>query len=207
MLRVKPGFDAQYQASIDRAVLAWQQHKDGVPAKEIAAKLGVGISRARQLITKGSRLSGVDVWWDLGLPWPLGTFLSEHGFNSKESVMEAITSGRFAFTPKGPTQTSFPGLGRKGLEALCEWTGCAAISRIPEESFAERQCSTEPRIGMEFIHASWLDENNEPLRCRVTAIRRGSVYWRGVYADGRLGGSTFCDLAEFPKRIKSIVEK
>ena len=66
---------------------------------------------------------------------------------------------------------------------------------------------TEPRIGMEFIHASWLDENYEPLRCRVTAIRRGGVYWRGVYADGRLGGSTFCDLAEFPKRIKSIVEK
>lgn len=59
--------------------------------------------------------------------------------------------------------------------------------------------------GMEFIHAVWLDDLNKPLRCRVTAVRGGGVYWKGVYADGSLGKSTYCDASDFPSRIKEVL--
>lgn len=48
--------------------------------------------------------------------------------------------------------------------------------------------------GTEFTHKFWLD-GDKPLRCRVTAIRKGIVYYRGVYAElsgaPQLGGGFF----------------
>lgn len=29
-----------------------------------------------------------------------------------------------------------------------------------------------------FIHQKWLDENYQPCRCVVTAVRQGVVYWK-----------------------------
>ena len=32
--------------------------------------------------------------------------------------------------------------------------------------------------GDKFLHAFWLDANNQPLRCEITSIRRGRVHWK-----------------------------
>ena len=34
--------------------------------------------------------------------------------------------------------------------------------------------------GQIFIHTKWLDEDYKPLRCCITKISRGCVYWRPV---------------------------
>lgn len=34
------------------------------------------------------------------------------------------------------------------------------------------------RRGTKFIHNTWTDTNNVPLRCVVTAVRQGCVYWK-----------------------------
>jgi hypothetical protein len=65
----------------------------------------------------------------------------------------------------------------------------------------------EAKKGLEFVHANWLDEQKNPLRCRVTAVRRGVVYWKGVYEDGSLGGCTCCDADQFSAKVKSIISR
>jgi len=41
------------------------------------------------------------------------------------------------------------------------------------------------RRGSEFLHAHWFNpDTGKPLRCRVTQIRDGGVYWREIEADG-----------------------
>ena len=40
-----------------------------------------------------------------------------------------------------------------------------------------------PKPGTLFTHAIWRDENGNKLRCVVTAVRRGLVYWRRI--DGK----------------------
>ena len=34
------------------------------------------------------------------------------------------------------------------------------------------------RCGTKFIHNTWTDTNNAPLRCVVTAVREGRIYWK-----------------------------
>ena len=33
--------------------------------------------------------------------------------------------------------------------------------------------------GDKFTHAKWLDEHNKPLRCEVTRVAHGVIYWKG----------------------------
>lgn len=40
--------------------------------------------------------------------------------------------------------------------------------------------------GDEFTHARWLDSTNKPLRCVVTRVSLGWIYWRAVE-----GGKTY----------------
>lgn len=40
--------------------------------------------------------------------------------------------------------------------------------------------------GETFTHAHWLDEQNQPLRCIVTAVRHGVIYYKPVS-----GGTSF----------------
>lgn len=55
--------------------------------------------------------------------------------------------------------------------------------------------------GQKFIHAQWLDENNNPLVCIVTAVRRGLVYWRR--ADAKKA-KDFFPIEETWKRVKEM---
>ncbi len=57
--------------------------------------------------------------------------------------------------------------------------------------------------GLEFRHAKWLEEDcKTPLLCRVTAVRKGIVYWKAV-EHGEVCGSTYCfaveDFARYSK--------
>lgn len=60
-----------------------------------------------------------------------------------------------------------------------------------------------PKKWFEFTHAYWVDvDTNTPLKCRVTAVRRGLVYWKRV-ADGSVcGSSTLCCIEEFARYVK-----
>jgi hypothetical protein len=44
-------------------------------------------------------------------------------------------------------------------------------------TYAQRQISR----GAYFAHTKWLDSNNQSLRCKVTRIARGMVYYRPHY--------------------------
>jgi hypothetical protein len=61
------------------------------------------------------------------------------------------------------------------------------------------------RRGMEFEHKTWRDATGNPLRCRITAVRSGVVYWKPVAADGSLGGSMYCDIDVFPTKIGTLL--
>lgn len=46
---------------------------------------------------------------------------------------------------------------------------------------------TEPRKGLEFTHASYLDENRRPARMRITSVARGRVYYTYANDPGTKG--------------------
>jgi hypothetical protein len=58
-----------------------------------------------------------------------------------------------------------------------------------------------PKVGDEFEHARFIDENREPARYRVTRIAKGTIYYRPV--DG--GGAMCADLAEFHRYVRRFV--
>ena len=62
--------------------------------------------------------------------------------------------------------------------------------------------------GTIFEHRHWLDNNNMPLLCRVTAVRCGTIYYREwVPQDETVKGSKYCfDLSESKKYIGNIIE-
>lgn len=64
----------------------------------------------------------------------------------------------------------------------------------------------QAKLGMEFVHASWLDGSSNPLRCRVTAVRTGMVYWKALYPDGSVGRGMCCDVEQFPSKVKEITK-
>lgn len=53
--------------------------------------------------------------------------------------------------------------------------------------------------GDKFIHARWLDENNQPLRCEVTRVARGLVYWK---AEGEIRARQYFPLSEAERYVK-----
>ena len=55
--------------------------------------------------------------------------------------------------------------------------------------------------GMIFEHSTYLDKNNEPIIFRITAIRRGSVYYRGL--DGK--GSFRIDRSKFHSSVRKVI--
>jgi hypothetical protein len=57
----------------------------------------------------------------------------------------------------------------------------------------------KPKVGLKFLHARVLDEQNRPMAFVVTRIANGSVYYRP--ADGGGGGQT-CGVGEFPRWVK-----
>lgn len=57
--------------------------------------------------------------------------------------------------------------------------------------------------GTQFVHRHWLDADNRPLICEVTAVRRGTVYWRDA---GTTGRARYCFPVEQTERwVSSIV--
>ncbi|WP_297502666.1 hypothetical protein [Ferrovum sp.] len=63
----------------------------------------------------------------------------------------------------------------------------------------------KPKLGMEFLHATWLNNKNQPMRCRITALRKGVIYWRPVAEDGSLGAPMYFDATQFPNKAKEIL--
>lgn len=59
-----------------------------------------------------------------------------------------------------------------------------------------------PKQGMEFEHIHWLDGQNKPLRCRITSIRHGTVYWRSVDHDGSLGSPYCVEADDLPSKVR-----
>lgn len=49
-----------------------------------------------------------------------------------------------------------------------------------------------------FTHAHWLDANHRPLRCRVTRVADGVVYWKPI--DG--GKSMYFPITESARYVK-----
>ncbi len=56
--------------------------------------------------------------------------------------------------------------------------------------------------GTIFLHAKWLGEDNAPLRCRVTKVALGAVYW--VSDDGSKKPYYF-DLKDASKWVKEVL--
>jgi hypothetical protein len=58
--------------------------------------------------------------------------------------------------------------------------------------------------GLEFRHANWLEADYKtPLLCRVTAVRKGIVYWKAV-EHGEVYGSTYTfEVEDFARYAKS----
>lgn len=63
------------------------------------------------------------------------------------------------------------------------------------------------KIGMEFTHARLLNAGNSPLRCRITAIRNGRVYWRQVMPDGTLGMAMYCAADSFTEKVGTVLSE
>ena len=65
------------------------------------------------------------------------------------------------------------------------------------------------RPGTIFEHRYWLDNKNMPLLCRVTAVRRGTVYYRAWGPkDQNVEGNKYCfDLCESKKYIGDVIEE
>jgi hypothetical protein len=53
--------------------------------------------------------------------------------------------------------------------------------------------------GDKFIHRRWLDENNQPLKCEVTRVARGLVYWK---AEGERKAKHYFRLEEADKYVR-----
>lgn len=56
--------------------------------------------------------------------------------------------------------------------------------------------------GTKFIHKNWLDDKNQPLRCEVTRVARGLVYWKG---EGERKAKWFFSLDEASKYVKEVL--
>ncbi len=57
--------------------------------------------------------------------------------------------------------------------------------------------------GCVFIHAQWLDEQNQPLKCIVTRTAFGAIYWKDITSTGPAKQCFSVD--EIEKRIKEII--
>lgn len=73
----------------------------------------------------------------------------------------------------------------------------------------ERIPVDEIKPGVIFEHRHWLDHKNMPLLCRVTAVRRDTVYYRAwVPEDQKVEGNKYCfDLCESKKYIGDVIEE
>lgn len=60
--------------------------------------------------------------------------------------------------------------------------------------------------GTIFQHRHWLDTKNMPLLCRVTAVRRGVVYWRAWTPDGTVGHPYSFTLEEAPRFVSQVIQ-
>lgn len=56
--------------------------------------------------------------------------------------------------------------------------------------------------GDKFIHAKWLNENNQPLRCEVTKVAQGVVYWK---VEGERRARQFFPLEDVSKYVKETL--
>ena len=60
--------------------------------------------------------------------------------------------------------------------------------------------------GSIFEHRHWLDAKNMPLLCRVTAVRRGVVYWRAWTPEGVEGHPYSFALSEAPRFVRQVLQ-
>jgi hypothetical protein len=61
-----------------------------------------------------------------------------------------------------------------------------------------------PKVGRAFLHRYWLTADHAPLRCRITAVRQGMVYWKALDDDGKPSGNGMCcETGEFASKVKS----
>jgi len=54
------------------------------------------------------------------------------------------------------------------------------------------------KTGDTFTHRHWLDVHNRPLKCRITKIAKGTVYYRPING----GKAMYCDMTELAKYIR-----
>ena len=57
------------------------------------------------------------------------------------------------------------------------------------------------KIGTQFIHKQWLDENMRPLECIVTKIGLGGYYYRPIQG----GSPMWFAFDEVEKRVKEVL--
>ena len=56
--------------------------------------------------------------------------------------------------------------------------------------------------GDKFLHAKWLDDKNQPLRCEVTKIAQGVAYWKG---EGERKAKHYFPVDEAAKYVKEVL--
>lgn len=57
--------------------------------------------------------------------------------------------------------------------------------------------------GDTFIHRYWLDANNKPLKCEVTKVSQGVVYWKQL---GERKAKHYFDEAQAAKYVMEVTE-
>jgi hypothetical protein len=108
----------------DRYADALKLRKSGETYKSIGLKLGVSVSRARQIVSKAENITRrkKSLEWTKGLDTKLANTLIGEGFKSKKEVREAILNKRIGLNPASTKGTVF-GIGPKYFEVLSEWVG------------------------------------------------------------------------------------
>lgn len=56
--------------------------------------------------------------------------------------------------------------------------------------------------GDKFIHARWLDENNQPVLCVVTKVAQGVIYWK---QEGERKAKHYFGEDQVTKYVKEII--
>jgi hypothetical protein len=56
--------------------------------------------------------------------------------------------------------------------------------------------------GTKFLHARWLDTNNQPLLCIVTKVANGIVYWK---QEGERKAKSCFGTDEIVKYVKKVI--
>lgn len=109
----------------ENQLLVLKMRKTGKTFREIGQSIGISPSRASQLYARATNIekrSATEDNWTLGLTRKLANTLIAAGFKDKQTVVDALTSGKFGVNPvtgKGNTY----GISHTNTAHIAKWAG------------------------------------------------------------------------------------